>query len=273
VGIRLFVEVLQHAPLTLTHREKLLLAVLAEDANDDTRLTWSSVEDPKILRGAMVNRAQLYAVLKALIAKDTLKRISAGQRHGTAKYKILEMASQCQQIPDAEADFKGQQIPDTDPSQCQQIPDADAPLSVSENQKLTDSQCQGFPDLSVRESLTPTPLPLKRDTSPAPRATRTPAATDEEFAAFWAEYPRKAAKADAKKAYAAAVKAGATPAHLAAMAAKHRQHWTAEGRQPNYIPHPATWLRRESYDDELTTPQPAGPQQPAHQTYADRGIF
>lgn len=84
MGGRLYVEVLDYAPTTLTHREKLALAVLADDARDSTRITWSSVESEKILRRAQVSRAQIYAVIKALIAKDCLKRVSMRpeERHG-----------------------------------------------------------------------------------------------------------------------------------------------------------------------------------------------
>ncbi|MFD5081889.1 hypothetical protein ACFWOG_04505 [Kitasatospora sp. NPDC058406] len=272
MGIRLVVEVLRHAPETLTHREKLLLVALAEDANDDTRLTWSSVEDSKILVGAKVNRAQLYDVIKKLIAKSALARVTAGQRHAAAKYKILNLV-QGQEIPDTEPELQGQEIPDTDQSQCQQIPDAEKGFSVRESLTRSKSQCQEIPSLSVRESLTPTPLLLEIDNSPSPRASPTPVEQPDPFDAFWTAYPRKTAKADARKAFAAAIKAGADPNTLPSTVARHHAHWIAEGRQPQYFPYPATWLRKGSYDDELIAPQPAGPQQSTHQTYADRGIF
>ncbi|MFJ6073657.1 hypothetical protein ACIQFU_22920 [Streptomyces sp. NPDC093065] len=160
MGIRLIVEVLTSAPEALTHREKLLLVVLAEDANDVTRTTWNSVERPEVLRGAKISRAQLYAVLKTLVAKGALEKLAAGQKNGAAKYKIppfttpqcqenadTEPPSQCQRNADTD-DSQRPETPDTDPNpQCQEIPDTDA------------SQCQGIPDLSVRKSLTPTPHP------------------------------------------------------------------------------------------------------------------
>jgi hypothetical protein len=101
VGIRLIVDVLNGAPEALTHREKLLLVVLAEDANDDTRVTWNSVERPEVLRGAKVSRSQLYAVLKTLVAKGALTKLAAGQKNASAKYKIPKFpeAAQCPGIP------------------------------------------------------------------------------------------------------------------------------------------------------------------------------
>lgn len=180
MGGRLYVEVLDYAPTTLTHREKLALAVLADDARDSTRITWSSVESEKILRRAQVSRAQIYALIKALIAKDCLKRVSAGQKNGTAKYMILPLQSP--QIPDAEddgqrpdspdtdeepqspqnpdTDAQGPEIPDTDDSQRPDSADTDPDSQCPENADTEESQCQEIPDVSVRESRTPTLSPL-----------------------------------------------------------------------------------------------------------------
>src|SRR5699024_2027016 len=44
MGIRLIVEILDHAPEDLTAAERLVLIVLAEDANDGTRKGWPPVE-------------------------------------------------------------------------------------------------------------------------------------------------------------------------------------------------------------------------------------
>ncbi|MEV5598426.1 hypothetical protein, partial [Streptomyces sp. NPDC052496] len=104
MAVRLIVEVLAEAPTTLTHREKLLLVALAEDANDDTRVTWNSIEHPKILRGAKLSRSQLYAVIKSLIAKGALTKVTAGQKNGAAKYKITDFTeSQRPGIPNTDS--------------------------------------------------------------------------------------------------------------------------------------------------------------------------
>jgi hypothetical protein len=159
VGIRLIVEVLTAAPEALTHREKLLLVVLAEDANDDTRITWNSVERPEVLRGAKLSRAQLYAVIKSLIAKGALSKLAAGQKNGTAKYKIPAFAApQCLGIPDTEPPSQSPENPDTDAPQCPETPDTDANPQSPGNADTEPSQCQEIRDVSVRESLTPTPL-------------------------------------------------------------------------------------------------------------------
>lgn len=159
MGIRLIVEVLTRAPEALTHREKLLLVVLAEDANDDTRITWNSVERPEVLRGAKLSRSQLYAVLKSLTAKGVLAKLAAGQRNGTAKYRIPPFdALQCPGIPDTDAQSQSPNSPDTDTPQCPGTPDTDENPQSPGNADTDPSQCQEIRDVSVPESGTPTPL-------------------------------------------------------------------------------------------------------------------
>ncbi|AMW11648.1 hypothetical protein A4E84_20405 [Streptomyces qaidamensis] len=181
MGSRLYVEVLDYAPTTLTHREKLALSVLADDARDSTRVTWSSVESEKILRRAQVSRPQIYEVLKALVKKGVLEKVAAGQKNGTAKYRILPL--QCPELPDTDDDTQspdsadaddsqgpgtpdpgaepeGPEITDTDPAQHPESPDIDAEAQCPENADTDESQCPETPDVSVRESRTPTLSPL-----------------------------------------------------------------------------------------------------------------
>ncbi|MFD4788286.1 hypothetical protein ACFWN1_14745 [Streptomyces sp. NPDC058459] len=180
MGSRLYVEVLDFAPTTLTHREKLALAVLADDARDTTRITWSSVESEKMLRRADVSRPQMYAVIKALVTKGVLEKVSAGQKNGTAKYRILPL--QCPELPDAEPEsegpdsadtdkpqrpgtpdtqpeVEGSQIADTDEPQSQGIPDTDPESQCPQNPDTEESQCPEIPDVSVSKSRTPTHSP------------------------------------------------------------------------------------------------------------------
>ncbi|APE21356.1 MULTISPECIES: hypothetical protein [Streptomyces] len=159
MGIRLIVEVLTSAPLALTHREKLLLVVLAEDANDETRVTWNSVERPEVLRGAKLSRSQLYAVLKSLTAKGVLAKLTAGQKNGTAKYQISKFPGpQCQGFPDTETTPQRPENADTEAPQSPGIPDTDANGQRPGNADTDASQCQEIRDVSVPESGTPTPL-------------------------------------------------------------------------------------------------------------------
>lgn len=75
------------------------------------------------------------------------------------------------------------------------------------------------------------------------------------FAAFWDVYPRKVAKAAAVKAWQATAPVrpllATVLSSIAAQAAS--EQWQ---ESPRYIPHPATWLNRHSWDDE--TPEQQG---------------
>lgn len=76
------------------------------------------------------------------------------------------------------------------------------------------------------------------------------AALTPEFAAFWSVYPRKVAKGDAEKAW-AAIKPDATLAASIVSAVSRQlscEQWTKDAGQ--FIPHPATWLNRKGWEDE-----------------------
>ncbi|MFC7219292.1 hypothetical protein ACFQLX_14100 [Streptomyces polyrhachis] len=143
MGIGLILDVLNNAPDALTHREKLLLVVLAEDANDSTRVTWNSVERPEVLRRAQVSRSQLYAAMKSLAAKGALEKLSSGQKNAVAKYRIPV--------------FETGRHPGTTDTDVR-------------------SQRPGFRDVSIPESGTPTP---PTPSSPTPAGQQNAAAPEQ----------------------------------------------------------------------------------------------
>lgn len=69
----------------------------------------------------------------------------------------------------------------------------------------------------------------------------------EAFDRFWSAYPRRVGKADARKAFTDAVKrAGGIDRMLDTIVV-----WTAEWQaRPQFCPYPATWLRRDGWDDD-----------------------
>lgn len=70
------------------------------------------------------------------------------------------------------------------------------------------------------------------------------------FAEFWEAYPRKVGKGDAEKAWAKLKLAPRVPEILSAIrTAKASFDWTKEAGQ--FIPHPATWLHRKGWEDQL----------------------
>ncbi|MEU2180260.1 hypothetical protein [Streptomyces thermolilacinus] len=180
MGIRLIVDVLVGAPAALTHREAYVLVALAEDANDETRTTWNSVERPEMLHRARVSRSQMYAVLKSLIAKGALEKATAGQKYTTAKYRIPEFAAaQRPETQDTEPPSQGPENRDTDPSQGPGTQDTDRSRQCPESRDAEPSQCPENRDVSVPESGTPTPQhPSSTTPSSTQEGTREPAPAD-----------------------------------------------------------------------------------------------
>jgi hypothetical protein len=70
-----------------------------------------------------------------------------------------------------------------------------------------------------------------------------------DFDQFWAAYPRKIAKADARKAWAQMAQKLPPVAELlsAISVAKESEQWRKDSGL--YIPYPATWLRGERWED------------------------
>jgi hypothetical protein len=73
----------------------------------------------------------------------------------------------------------------------------------------------------------------------------------EAFDDFWAAYPRKVGKEAARKAWLSAIKRHA-PADIAT--GLNRQVWNAD---PQFIPHPATWLNQGRWQDDPGASAPA----------------
>jgi hypothetical protein len=92
MGYELYREVKKWAPETLTHREKLTAMILADDANEATRLTWSSVIDPEIMRQAMIKTERdMRKVLARLVDEKVLEHVGGGHNGKVAKYRLLPL--------------------------------------------------------------------------------------------------------------------------------------------------------------------------------------
>ena len=76
----------------------------------------------------------------------------------------------------------------------------------------------------------------------------------ESFDAWWQRYPRKVAKPAARKSFGKAIKSGATVDELHAGLTKWLPYWAAKG-ETEFIPHPATWLNQERWNDDVVVPE------------------
>lgn len=69
------------------------------------------------------------------------------------------------------------------------------------------------------------------------------------FDEFWTAYPRKIAKAVARKAFARLTEEQQLDACKAID--DHLAYWKTKETELEFIPHPATWLNQERWEDEL----------------------
>lgn len=97
VGIRLWVETMDHAPAVLTWRELWVLSVLAENANDTTRLCWpgydgDSERSHRFRARVRCSRTQFYSTLASLADKGVLETVERGHNGRNATYRLLPLA-------------------------------------------------------------------------------------------------------------------------------------------------------------------------------------
>lgn len=191
MGYELYREVKRHAPETLTHREKLTAMVLADDANDRTRLTYSSVVDPEIMRQAMVpDDRSMRRIVAKLKEEKVLEHVGGGHNGRTAKYRFLHLAPAVSgaEMPGdsdpATADVGGSKSPSYGETSSEK---------AGENNPPTDEVAGSFSASRRVKKTLPTPSPPTTSSSTAPAGK--PASTerkpskhqvaDDLTAAFW----------------------------------------------------------------------------------------
>ena len=149
-------------------------------------------------------------------------------------------------------------------------PNHNQEVTKPEPDKIYDVDVDGDKDVDVDIYSTP-------PTSPRRGSGRKKSADMDGFALFWQEYPRKAAKAAALKAW---QKLNPSPELVERILAHVRDHkrspdWLKDGGQ--FVPHPATFLNGRRWEDDI--PPDTGPgmayhgyqERTAHKTLKDTG--
>lgn len=77
--------------------------------------------------------------------------------------------------------------------------------------------------------------------------------TEAQFEAFWKLYPRKVAKAAARKVWVRLVKTDTLAKRVTNAMVKHAGFYEWLSKEPQFIPHAATWLSQQRWEDELPT--------------------
>jgi hypothetical protein len=97
---------------------------------------------------------------------------------------------------------------------------------------------------------------LSSASPPLPLALLAGAAEPNLFDEFWMVYPRHVGKAKAKTTFATKVKNGADATAVVAAARSYADRCRTTKQDPQFIPHPTTWLNRESWGDDLDASLP-----------------
>lgn len=151
--------------------------------------------------------------------------------------------------------------------------DRQARYQERKRQKASDErQCPSEHVNDDAPDVRPHPLPSSPPAppqlpTPAPECITTRARKDDGFDQFWDAYPRKVGKDAARRAYAAAVRRlddPDAPAIILVGVGRSRSGWT----DPQFIPHPTTWLNQGRYADEPPNPLVARSdhERPSHAT-------
>ena len=213
-SIIIYTDILQHLQMLSLEESGSVLVGILNYANTG--------EVPKLTAAA----GMCFSFLRAQIDRDTEKwertremRVEAGRIGGIASGESRSTPKQ-NEANEASAS-KLKQIEANEAVNVTVTVPVNAPVSVSGNKEIRNSADK----------------PHKSET---------------DFDSFWKEYPRKTAKTDARKAFDILMKSKDAPTieRLVQSVTDHKRSkdWTKDGGQ--FIPHPATFIRKGMYDDE-----------------------
>lgn len=208
--------------------------VLAGYLNRETGDAWPSIG--RLCTDLELSDRGVQKALVALLDGDHLARKTGGGRSTTSRYSIILSAVK----------------PRTDVQGIDQKPrthvhpiEAKLRTDVHPLEQETPNRCSQKPRTPVH----PTPY---RETIEDRDSSNL--SLEGSFAEFYRQYPRRVSKRDAEKAYAKALKRGASPADILAGAMRYAA--AREGQDRRYTAHPSTWLNGNRWEDEPEQPRP-----------------
>jgi hypothetical protein len=228
--------------------------------------------------------------LNTAVRRDASELSEASERAATARQKHAERARRyrtrqatLQSVKGGrDAEVERHVTPNQSVTQATVTPnlnarDAEVERHVTPNQSVT--QATVTPNLNARDAVverhvrsasthvtpsTPSHLQVAAAVTAIEQPYELPGTANtprEAFDHFWAAYPRKVGRKAAEQAFTRTVqKRQATVEALIAHAERWAALWAAEGREERYIPHAATWLNGERWND--TPPAPRRPPRP-----------
>lgn len=259
MGIRLFVEVLEHAPDALTWRERYALAVLAENANDSTRECWPGIEDDPAIahRMRLPGRSSRYDVLSALRKKGALATVTSGCRGRRAVYRIPVMGPE---TPDAVDPGEGpgttdKGSADSGPNPTSKGPETQDPMG----EKGSGNEGEWVQEPREMGPETQDPFPSDPSTPQEEEASTVPPVDLKLFGEFWLAYPKSRNKDATLTAWRAALDNGADPRQIITAAIAYAREKQGENFQ--YVKYSVNWLREARYEDDYA-PEPTPGERP-----------
>jgi hypothetical protein len=96
MGIKLIVEVMDHAPPELTAMEWKALVILAEDANDATRKVWHGIESEHLLARLGISAGRWANLRVSMVRKGVLEQTRKAHRGSRAEFRIARLAKATQ---------------------------------------------------------------------------------------------------------------------------------------------------------------------------------
>jgi hypothetical protein len=139
MGITLVEHVLDHAPDDLTPAEWRGLIVLAQDANEKSRVTFHGPNDPLILRRVRMSESRWNSVRSALVKKGALEQVAGGHKGAVAKYRIPVFKTEL--VAGNRQPMHAQRLPETEPkvagNRHQRLPETGNPTPPSPTSPLS----------------------------------------------------------------------------------------------------------------------------------------
>ena len=203
---------------------RLLLVILAEHLNEKTRRCDPSVAT--LAREANTTPRTVARLLAELKVDGEIEIATGGGRNHCNAYTI-----------------RAAENPDSDDIVSDENPDTRDRVSSSE----TLTRVTGFDGETLTNQVRNTDT---RVTQTIRNQKDSLTADDADFAAFWSAYPRKVAKPAALKAWRSAKD---RPSLADLLAALDRHKGSEQWQSARFIPHPATWINQQRWDDEMPT--------------------
>jgi hypothetical protein len=204
---------------------RLLLVILAEHLNQNTRRCDPSVAT--LARECRTSRRTIPRLLAQLKAAGEIEIHAGGGRNHCNSYTITVAEN-----------------PDTRVTVSAANPDTAVTVSTSETLTPVSPIKGETVTNQVRNSDTHVTRTIRNQKDISLTA------ADADFAAFWSAYPRKVAKPAALKAWRSAKH---RPPLADLLAALDRHKRSEQWQAARFIPHPATWLNGQRWDDQLPT--------------------